>query len=810
MKYLACLFSFVFTSWSLLYGAEPIITSVLPRGGQVGSELTVTLSGTRLLDTEDIFFYRDGISASDINATNNKTVTAKFKISSDAELGQHELRLRTKSGISTLNTFWVGPYPNLAESEPNTSFEDAQKVSLQHTIHGVIKNEDVDYFEFNASKGDRISMEIEAIRLSGPLFDPYIAILDSERFEIGTSDDTELLLQDSTLSVIAPKDGKYFIEVRESSYRGGDNFNYRLHLGNFPRPLIAFPSGGQAGKELLVQFLGDPTGTIEKKILLPLKEDLSFGYRVEQNGSTAPSPNAIRVCEFPSILENEPNDSLKTATITELSLPLAFDGIIEKEKDVDNFKFKAKKGQKFNIYAHAQSIGSPLDPVLNLYDEKGKSIKGSDDANNGRDSLITITIPEDGNYTLRVRDHLYAGGERFVYRLEAHPFSPKFTASIPMFGNRDSQSRQMIPVARGNKTATALNLSRINFSGELEVIAENLPDGVTMRVPKAPSNFNSVPVVFEAKPDAPLGQSLVNLKVRHTDPEKNIEGNFNHNVALVYGPPNNRTYYESTFKFLSVGVIEKVPFSILLHPPATPIVRGGSINLKVEAIRDANFTAPITVRIQTRPPGIGAIGTVSIAKEKSTTYYSLTANGGTSLGAWDIAVQGEANTGGGIQLASSKLTPITVEEPYLSIKINMAAIERGKEGEIICDLDIKRPFEGKASLSIRGLPVFATTTDQEFDANTTQVIFPVKTEEKVRTGITKNLFCFAKVPFKGNSITHTVGQGGQIRIDKPPPKPKSKPKTNLIVAVKKTTETKTTKKVLSRLEQLRLAKRGGN
>ena len=66
----------------------------------------------------------------------------------------------------------------------------------------------------------------------------------------------------------------------------------------------------------------------------------------------------------------------------------------------------------------------PLDPVLNLYDSSGKSIKGSDDANNGRDSLITYTIPKDNNYTLRIRDHLYAGGERFVYRIESPPLLP--------------------------------------------------------------------------------------------------------------------------------------------------------------------------------------------------------------------------------------------------------------------------------------------------------------------------------------------------------------------------------------------------
>ena len=42
-------------------------------------------------------------------------------------------------------------------------------------------NEDVDFYEINATKGQRISVEVEAIRLSGPLFDPYIAILDDKR-----------------------------------------------------------------------------------------------------------------------------------------------------------------------------------------------------------------------------------------------------------------------------------------------------------------------------------------------------------------------------------------------------------------------------------------------------------------------------------------------------------------------------------------------------------------------------------------------------------------------------------------------------
>jgi len=74
--------------------------------------------------------------------------------------------------------------------------------------------------------------------------------------------------------------------------------------------------------------------------------------------------------------------------------------------------------------------------------------------------------------------------------------------------------------------------------------------------------------------------------------------------------------------------------------------------------------------------------------------------------------------------------------------------------------------------------------------------------------LTKNLFCFVKVPFSGFLITHSVGQGGQIRLDNPPPKPKTKPKAVAKTAPAKPKPAKA--KPLSRLEQLRLAAKGNS
>ena len=175
--------------------------------------------------------------------------------------------------------------------------------------------------------------------------------------------------------------------------------------------------------------------------------------------------------------------------------------------------------------------------------------------------------------------------------------------------------------------------------------------------------------------------------------------------ALVYGPPNNRTYYDTKLSRLAVAVVDPIPFKVKLHQPVNPIVRSGSQNIKVEIVRDANFTKAITVRILTRPPGIGAKSSISIAEGKSVGYYALTANGGSALGTWKIGVQAEAGApGGGIWRVASDFINLRVEEPFVSMKINMAAVQRGKEGEMICDLNVRRPFEGLATAELKGLP----------------------------------------------------------------------------------------------------------
>tara|TARA_B110000116_G_scaffold259686_1_gene262036 strand:- start:1469 stop:2110 length:642 start_codon:yes stop_codon:yes gene_type:complete len=204
------------------------------------------------------------------------------------------------------------------------------------------------------------------------------------------------------------------------------------------------------------------------------------------------------------------------------------------------------------------------------------------------------------------------------------------------------------------------------------------------------------------------------------------------------------------------------------------------------------------------PPGIGSQPTLQIPKGKNDIIYTINANGSAAIRTWDIAVMGESDAGKGQILASSNLTPVTVAEPYLGIKIEMAAVEQGQDGSVICKLTHATPFEGKAKIKLLGLPAKVTAPEMEIDKGTTEFSFPIKIASDSPKGQHKNLFCHLSIPQSATLIPHNVGHGGVLRIDPPPKKPAPKPAPVKKEAPNVVAKAPPKPKPLSRLEKLRL------
>jgi hypothetical protein len=799
--------AWLFLQGSLAPAAGPEFHAIDPPGGQRGTEIEATLYGARIDRPAELMIYEPGITVTKLTPVDKTPgqVKATLKIAPDAALGEYHLRLRTVDGVAHLRTFHVGQFPTVQEKEPNSLFTEPQKVAMNTTVHGKVTYEDIDYFVVEAKKGQRISVEVEAIRLGGALFDAAISILDANRFELATADDTPLLAQDCHASAIAPADGLYTVAIRESSFAGAEDYRYRLHIGDFPRPAVVFPFAGQAGQSTEFTFLGDLTGPIRQTILLPEPSARRFGVFAEQNGVSSPSFNPIRVSKQAQAMEQEPNENAQQATAAPGPLPLSFNGVIQQPNDHDHFRFKASKGQQLNIHVHARSMGSPLDPVLLIQNSAGNGLASNDDEGGRADSHLRFSVPEDGEYVAVVFDQLKRGGETFVYRLTITPATPSVNAIIPEVGRDDSQTRQWVAVPRGNRWMTLLQLNRSEFGGPLEVWCDDLPAGVKMTAPQVRDSVGHIPVVFEAAPDAPIAGKLVDLQVRHADVKQNIAGRFVHTLGMVRGNPNNTPYYSTTVDRLAVAVVEESPFAIRIVAPKVPLLQAGSMNLKIVAEKRSGWDEEIHVQLPFRPPGVNAQYEIVIPKGQTEANYPVNANGDARTGEWDLAAAAWANVGGGQLWVGSPMLKLTIAPLLVTGQIQMAVTEQGKPTVVLVKLQHPNPFEGTAKLDLVGLPHKVAAAPVEINKDTPEASFQVTTDPTSPEGQHATLFCQFTQVRDGEPMVQTFAGGGVLRIDKPKPAaPALAPTAAAATSQPAAPAPPASAKPLSRLEMLRL------
>src|SRR5262249_38261184 len=130
-----------------------------------------------------------------------------------------------------------------------------------------------------------------------------------------------------------------------------------------------------------------------------------------------------------------------------------------------------------------------------------------------------------------------------------------------------------------------------------------------------------VPWLFTAKPDAPLGGALASVSGKSADPKLKVSSDFSSQAALVLGQ-NNIIVWSRTVDRLAVGVTEECPYTIEIVEPRVPLVRVGSMGLKVRAKRRPGFKAAIAVYLPWNPPGVGSAGGVAIPERSITFKYN--------------------------------------------------------------------------------------------------------------------------------------------------------------------------------------------
>ncbi|MEZ6067453.1 MAG: PPC domain-containing protein [Planctomycetaceae bacterium] len=792
------------------FAAAPTFSGVNPHGVQRGTEATLRLTGTNLEDAEEVLLYDTGMEVLALqhpekDDRKGREFDLRVRIADDCPIGTQRMRIRTRTGITEVQNLYVGPLPIVEEVENNGDFAAPQAISQGVTVHGRVDREDVDYYVVEAKKSQRLTAEVFAMRLGysggSTYFDPYVAIIDANRFELAASDDTALVWNDAVASIVVPEDGRYIVQIRDASYLGDGRAYYLLSIGQFPRPLGTIPAGGKPGETLTVTMLGDVAGPMTREVTLPTGpiDNKRFGLQVQDDHGVSPSNQPFRISDLDNTVEVEPNNSRETATPS--ATMGAYNGVIASPGDIDFFKFPVQKDVTYDVQVYARRIRSPLDAVVAVYRADNGGGLGSNDDRIGPDPQMDFKAPEDGECVVMVRDHLNNGGEHYTYRIEITTKSPSVSAQ-PIEFARYVQPNIEIPQGAGS--GVVVNVTRNNFGGPVNFRCDNLPAGVRIECPENWRGDGQIPLIFYADATAPVGGhhcDVVTYLADANQPDLKIEGPLSQDMLMIRANNNDRVWEERITR-MPLIVTEQLPFRCWIETPKIPIVRGGSYNLVVKCEKQAGWDEDIEVRLLHNPNGVNASGSAKIVKGQTETVIPMNAAGNAAAQTSMIAVRCIATVGNGRRECCTPFVPFTVEEEYVTFEFAQGAVNQGQAVPYVVTVKKRKDFEGEAEVKLVGLPANASAEPLKLTKETPELIFQVKAAADTPTGMNKNVFCQVLVPESGELIAHNLGTG-VLRVDPPPPMPKE-PAPMPETPAAPVAQAAPPARPLSRLEQLRL------
>lgn len=564
----------------------PRIGYVYPAGGKQGSTITVSVGGQNLNGASAVYFSGDGMHArvvgydrpltpKEINSLRERqgvlqekraggkepltdaeknelaaireklarrpnrltspalaeTVTLEIMLSPNAQLGEHELRLKSNAGLTNPIVFCIGALPEIAEPVVTATMNPAPRkretdprsgrpkptttpITIPAVVNGQILPGEVDRFRFTAKQGQRLTVVARARALIPYLadavpgwFQATLALYDSAGREVAYDDDFRFN-PDPVLSYPIPADGEYAVEIKDSIYRGREDFVYRIAIGELPFVTAVFPLGATSGGRRTFEVTG--WNLPETQVVLDTRDPRVRQLAFTLNRAGVPSNVvAVAIDAQPETLEHEPNDDAPPARL--LALPVAINGRIARAGDADVFGFEGKAGAEIFAEVFARRLNSPLDSFLEISDAAGRRLASNDDhedkgsglTTHHADSRVRVKLPADGRYFVRVTDAQHRGGGEFGYRLQVGPPRPDFELRVTP-ATINARAGTHVPV-------TVYALRRDGFDGEIQLGLRNPPRGFALSGARIPAGQDKVQLTVFTPPaprDEPYSLSL--------------------------------------------------------------------------------------------------------------------------------------------------------------------------------------------------------------------------------------------------------------------------------------------------------------
>jgi hypothetical protein len=683
---------------------NPVLKNIFPAGGQAGTSVEVTVTGSALTKITELRCSHSAISCSTENGKQ-----FRLAIPESVPNGHYDICALTASGLSSVRSFMIGRLPEQSEAASNESLDVAESVLVDSVTNGRIeKKGDVDHFAFEAKGGQRIIVECLAERIDSQLR-AVLEVFDGagrrQAVNRGFFGIDPLIVFD------VPADGIYKVRVFDLVYSGSADHVYRLSISTRPRVVFAVPSFVEAGSDSKVELFGWNLGqastaspdsqyeTVTVDVAAPSLADAPFSLRRRpaQIGTTgfachypgSEVPIRIGISDVPVTLEAADNRSSSAAQ--PVLVPAEISGQLIGSGELDWFQIDARRGEVFWLEAFGERIGSPVDLDISILDATANTelARFSDQIQNvggprfpsaHSDPAGRWVAPGDGRYLVLVRSVI--GEERDdprrVYRLSIRREEPEF--DLVVVPRRDDPSALNVPRG-GRAIADVVAFRRRGLTGAIRVSALNLPPGFECPDVWLGPGMNRAPLIVTANENAEASVvgRLQLVGQRAGSKFQTVAGS----TIVRKGVPTGWSRLTDQIGFAVVG---EAPIRILAdahqnrkhdlfgdlkvrHAPGT------MVDVFVQVVRqEIDHQAPVVLR------GIGLPGHImnekaTIPAGQSDGHISFYLPPAMPVGKYTIVVQGETTvpTGAVDKQGQRKTEAVTVVTNPVTIDVKSAA-----------------------------------------------------------------------------------------------------------------------------------------
>lgn len=604
---------------------------IFPAGGETGATTDIEIGGLNLIEATEVLVSGDGVKATIIPLNQKKNqgkgkknvkgklddqsspqladrIGVRITIDKKATPGLRDLRLQSSKGVSNKLNFEVGQYPNLMEEIGSSASKPTPVIQLPITLCGQIMPGEIDYFSFKAGKGMKLVASVKARALVPYIadavpgwFQPVIRLTNSKGREVAYNDDFRNAVDPVIIKTIDESDS-YILSIHDAIYRGREDFNYRIELGEIPFLEFITPCVGKVRKNTTVTAKGVNLSK-EKITFSPTHE----GYgEIKASGKNGWISNPVLFWGLPKNSKTEffPSDKDNQLTGT------VFDSI-SSPNQVKTYRISAAKNEKIAVEIMARRLGSMLDAKMILYNPSGRKVIEVDDVEDPTQGLIThhadpvlqYKAEVSGEYILQVIDVLGNCGPDYYYLIDR-------VSNIPNFQTFVSPATLTIPrggtaIFRVDITSDAKFIPKLNFD------IKGLPkDFLVSSMNSQKGKFREISVTA---PETAREERL-SLEVYSSAGEKgNVQSS---PVQTATAADNMMQAFYYTHHIPAAGFVAEVTqasaFSLRLSPDVErnlekPIYLASTdsiVKIKIRINREEGFSDPIDLELNRKTPFI--------------------------------------------------------------------------------------------------------------------------------------------------------------------------------------------------------------